>query len=108
MALGLKSLLFNAQLLFEELAVGSFAAQLGIDRKVELPLIGQLLLYDPMAVLENVGTIACPTHFRLQLLKISLGGLSPVKEILEKITVALAEHPPLVPPTKRTPTADKP
>ena len=106
--LGLERFRLVDQLALEEFAVGAFMAQFGVEREVELPLIGQLLLDDAVTALENVGAVARPGQFRLHLLELGLGSLGPVQEILEIFPVAFAEDPPLVPPAKAKPAAGKP
>jgi hypothetical protein len=92
----------------KEFAVAAFAAQIGVEREVELSFVGQFLLNNPMAVLENIGAIACPAQLRLHRLELGLGVLGAVQEILEIFAVGFAEHPPLVPPAEAKPPTDKP
>ena len=94
---GLERLRLVGQFVLKEFTVGAFAAQIGVEREVELSFVGQFLLNNPMAVLENIGAIACPVQLRLHRLELGLGALGAVQEILEIFAVGFAEHPPLVP-----------
>ena len=78
-----------------------------LSEEVELSFVGQFLLNNPMAVLEDIGAIECPAQLRLHRLELGLGALGAVRVILEIFAIGFAEHPSLVPPAEAKSPTDK-